>query len=150
MAAVQVIAAKYGAAGDREHYLGFTTATNRFRFLVSRDGTASDSVDADILGLPAINTWYLVVAWHDSVADTINIEVNNGGVDSLPHATGVFDGTYPFRIGRLGALAFYMDGRIGPTMFWKSAPGVGGILTAAQRTQLWNGGTPLRHDQFTV
>ncbi len=45
--------------------------------------------------------------------------------------------------------AGFMDGRIGPTMFWKSAAGGGGVLTAAQRTALYNGGAGLRYDQLT-
>jgi len=121
---------------------------NRFQFRVSSDGTAETSQDANTLGAPAINTWYLIVGWHDSVANTINIQVNNGGIDSTPHATGVFDNVYSFRIGM--GRATWTDGRIGPTMFWKSAAGGGGVLTAAQRTQLWNGGAGLPYASFTV
>ena len=37
-----------------------------------------------------------------------------------------------------------------PTMFWKSAAGAGGVLTAAQRTALYNGGAGLTYAAFTV
>jgi len=49
----------------------------------------------------------------------INIQVNNGVVDSTAYLLVPFDGVNRFMIGRYGGN--YMSGRIGPTMFWKSA-----------------------------
>ena len=145
----RAIAGKYDAAGQREYLLFSSAAANRIRFIVSNNGVATSFVDADVLGVPAINTWYLVIGWHDSVANTINIQINNGGVDSIPYALGVFDSTAPFQIGRYTAGA-YMDGRIGQTPFWKSAPGMGGVKTPAERTALWNGGVPLQYTELTL
>jgi len=42
------------------------------------------------------------------------------------------------------------DGRIGPIVFWKSAAGDGGVLTADQRTALYNGGAGLPYTSFTT
>lgn len=63
------------------------------------------------------------------------------------------DGIQPFLIGaryQAGSVAFFMSGRIGPTMFWKSAAGAGGVLTAAQGTALFNGGLGLAYTDFTL
>ena len=78
-----------------------------------------------------MNTWYFIVIWHDSVNDTINIQVNNGAVDTLAHTTGVFSGTAPFRIGQHSDTS-YMDGRVDAVGWWK------GVLTQLERTQAYN------------
>jgi hypothetical protein len=84
------------------------------------------------------------VAWHDSVGNTINIQVNNGTADSAAHNLGVFYGTAPFAIGaRDAAAADYWDGLIDEVGFWKR------VLTADERTTLYNGGNGLAYP-FTV
>ncbi len=54
------------------------------------------------------------------------------------HTMGVFDGTSDLRIGGRGSVN--VDGRMGPTMFFKSAAGEGGVLSASQRAWLYNSG----------
>ena len=49
-----------------------------FRFRV---GAGSAYVDS---GAVTANAWHTVIAWHDSVNNTINIQVDNGVVNSLP------------------------------------------------------------------
>jgi len=49
---------------------------------------------------------------------------------------------------RTGEYTF--DGRLGPIAFWKSSAGNGGVLTAAQRTALYNGGDGLAYASFTA
>jgi hypothetical protein len=99
-------------------------AENRFAFHVSSDGAENVNVRANSLGAPATATWYFILAWHDSVGNTINIKVNNGTTDSAAHATGVFDGTAVFELGGLNDTGTYpMDGRIDEALFFKSPPG---------------------------
>jgi len=151
----RIVAKDNSVAGEREYSLLFAAAGggfNRFRLYVYRPVDAGVYVSADTLGEPSVNTWYFVVGWHDSVADTIYIQVNNGGVDS--NATGgalQAASSAQFRIGaaQYPAAVHYMNGRIGPTAIWKSAAGGGGVLTAAQRTCLWNGGAGLAYADFT-
>lgn len=108
-------------------------------------------VRANTFGAASTGTWCLVTGWHDSVADTVNIAINNGAVDSL--ATG---GAVPGTAAN--ALVFgawvegvaHFNGRIGPTMFWKSAAGAGGVLDAAKRTALFNAGAGLPYAGFTL
>jgi hypothetical protein len=137
------------AVENREHQLRYDNTANRFQFLVTSDGelATSTTIDADTFGAPALTTWYLVIAHHDATTGHIGIQVNNGAIDTVLHADGVFDGTAAFQLGRSAANVW--DGRIGPTMFWKSAPGGGGVLTADQRTALYNGGAGLTYAAFT-
>ncbi|RPJ40149.1 MAG: hypothetical protein EHM35_00660 [Planctomycetaceae bacterium] len=147
------IASRWGVAPNLEYRLIYYNVPNRFQFYVSNNGTATNVVSADNLGIPAIATWYLLVAWHDSVANTINIQVNNGVANSVAHATGVYDSASPFRIATYVpgvTIALHWNGRIGPTAFWKSAAGGGGVLTATQRTALYNGGLGLAYTALTT
>ena len=92
--------------------------------------------------------WYFIVASHDPAANTISVQVDNGATDSVGWAFGILDGASFFGIGSTSALTL-MDGRIGPTMFWKSAAGAGGVLTATQRTALYAAGAGLTYAAFT-
>jgi len=92
-------------------------------------------VRADAFGAPPTATWYFVVVWHDATANTINIQVNNGTVNS--QATGATvppTSTNPFYLGQYGSGATFWDGRIDAVGFWKR------VLTAAERTSLYNSG----------
>ena len=95
-----------------------------------------------------VATWYLAIGWYDSVAARIYLQLNNDVPASIACAAPA-DTVAAFRIGSI-TLANFMNGRIAPTMFWKSAGGAGGVLTAAQRTALYNGGAGLAYAAVTV
>jgi hypothetical protein len=137
---------------QREYMLLYYNTTDRLLFLVSKDGSASELIAADNLGSPETEKWYLVVAWHDSVANTLNIQINNGTVDSKAYSLGVKDSTAVFRIGIYSSdgVTYPWNGRIGPTAFWKSTAGGGGVLSTAQRTALYNSGNGLTYAAFTT
>ncbi len=145
--------AKFQAVGGgREYLLGFEGgATDRFRWLVRNIAdTGYGIVLANTLGSPSLSTWYLVVGSHDSVANAMTVSVNNGAVDTTgAYVGGIQDGTQPFRIGA-DTNGNYHDGRVHPSMIWKSAAGAGGVLTVAQRTALWAGGSGLPYSGFTT
>jgi hypothetical protein len=126
------------AAGQREYilfYSGFGApfTVDRFQFAVSPDGTNVATVAANALGSPSTGVWYFIVAWHDSVANTVNIQINNGTVNSVATSTGVLDGTSEFDIGRFQSQN-YWNGRIDEVGFWKR------VLTNTERTDLYNSG----------
>lgn len=130
-----VIAGKFSGAGEnREYALWFNSGAGYLSFIISSDGTTGGQVyvDAAAFGAIATGTWYLVIGWHDSVADNISIQVNNGSISSFLHSAGVFDGAAPFVIGALGASSQYFDGRIDEVGVWKR------LLTSTERGQLWN------------
>lgn len=119
---------------NREYRLYYSNSTSRFTFMVSADGGSTTySVGATTFGTPSITTWYYVVAWHDATANTINIQINNGAVDSTAHTLGVYDGNYETRIGAINS-GNYMDGRIDELGYWKRP------LTTTERTSLYNSG----------
>ena len=146
----QFVLGKSNWGANQVEYSVETVGGTRAKLLVSPNGTggAAVSVTSPVASITQ-NAWNFIVAWHDSVADTINIQVDNGTVNTRAHATGVHDGTAPFHIGVRAGLWGYYDGRIGPTMFWKSAAGGGGVLTTLQRTCLWDAGTGLQYGELT-
>lgn len=84
---------KYATLGAREYALFYhplTGGVDSLKFLVSNDGAMESLVHASTFGTPSTGTWIFVVAWHDASANTINIQVNDGPVDSAAHATGIF------------------------------------------------------------
>lgn len=147
----RVIASKWAtAASGREYMLWFNNDTNRFQFVVRNAGdTANTTAQDDTLGSPSLANWYWVMGWHDAVANSIYITTNNNAGGNAAHAGGVPDTSSAFNIGSAQSQSYWF-GRIGPTMFWKSAPGGGGVLTAAQRTALYNAGAGLPYASFTL
>lgn len=123
---------KYSAAAPYEYWMDYDFGVNRFRFFAS-DGTNYGFAIANNLGIPSTGTWYFVVGWHDAAANTVNISVNDGTVNSVSYTFGSHDGQSAFRIGGTGAVS-NMDGLIDEVGFWKR------VLTASERTQLYNAG----------
>jgi hypothetical protein len=138
--ATQTLFTKRGGAGNRE-YLMTITATN-FRWEPSADGTINTAVVATTFGAVSAGVWYFVSMYHDSTNHQIGISVNNGAVDTAVFGTGaIFDGTNAFGFGAGSGTP--LDGQLDSWGFWKSAPGAGGMLSAAQITALYNGGMGL-------
>jgi hypothetical protein len=135
----QTILAKQQAS--REYRLYVENGTNLFTFEVSQNGGSFDAiVQATNSGAPSTGTWHCVVAWHDSVADTINLSINDVSETPTAYALGINDGTDAFTIGQL-ASTFFWGGCIDNVCIAKSAAGGGGVLSAAQRTAFYNAGT---------
>lgn len=55
----------------------------------------------------------------------------------------------PFYIGRRSD-GFYLNAKVGPVAYWKSAAGGGGVLDAAKRATLYNAGAGLPYASFTL
>lgn len=125
--------AKKGATASREYQVRLDSATNVFQFLVSSDGSTTTTLDYGSTFTTA--TWYFVIAWHDSVANTINLQVNNGVVASASYASGITAGAGNFQMSYndWDTVGIY-DGLMDEVAFWKR------VLTAAERTYLYNSG----------
>ncbi len=89
--------------------------------------------------------WYWVCVWHDSVANTLNLQVNAETVNSVSWTTGV-DGVlgHPFQIGRGLGSGRSMDGLIDEAAFWKR------VLTSDERAEIYNSGSGLSYDLWDV
>lgn len=125
-----------GAAPNREYLVEYTNSASRFRFGVfdAATGASFNSVNANNLGAPSASVWYFIVCWHDSVSNTINIQVNNGTPNSQAHTTGVRAGAAAFRFGARGdGTSIMNDGLLDEVGLWKR------ILTSDERTALYNG-----------
>lgn len=96
--------------------------------------TTYGNVSATI-GVMAPNQWYYIAAWHDSVANTLNIQVDNGTVYTQAWSGGIRDSTAPLTIGSTyTGGGFYWDGRIADVGLWHR------VLTSGERTSLYNSG----------
>lgn len=133
------ILAKWPATNG-EYLFGYT-ASDRFRFTVrNAANNANATVEANSFGSPSVGVWYFVVGWHDSVANTLNIQVNDGPVDSVSHSGGCRDAGTAFTIGARnqgGTGDAFWDGLIQQVTFWKR------ILTAPERSEIFNSGAGL-------
>jgi hypothetical protein len=104
-----------------EYWLTYRGSASRFQLVVSSDGTnVTGTVSANSLGVPVLGVLYHIIAWHDSVNNKLGIRVNNGPIDEVDYAGGVYNGTSPFRIGAIaGASGDVFDGLIDEIGVWK-------------------------------
>lgn len=116
-----------------EYRTRYASGSDRFVFGLA-DGTSGTDCAANSFGSPDNGTWYFIVAWYDATANTANIQVNNGTVDSCSWSTGSNDSANAFNIGRAGAGGGYMNGRIDGVGWWKR------VLTSGERAALYNSG----------
>lgn len=126
------------ASMQQEYQLYLNGDNQRYQFAVSSNGTAQVDVKADSFGDPSDGAYHFVCAWHDSVANTINIQVDGGTVDSASYGTGVYDGTGDFNIGSIGGGAFGWTGQLDEVFFIKR------VLTSNERLGLYQSGSGCR------
>lgn len=142
--AVRPIVAKWddvSGNNDNEYALAYNSSTDRFYFQVEDTSDATGTATANNLGSPSTGSWYFLVAWHDSVNNNINIQVNDGTIDTTSWTTGIRTVSTLFEIGSWANRdpGRYMDGIIDEVGFWKR------ILTSGERTSLYNGGNGLAY-----
>lgn len=126
------------SASQYEWSIMHQTSIDRFLFSGCSDGVTNfGTCVANSFGAPSLSTWHFVVCWHDPVANTMNIQINDGSVDSLSWTAGLFSGTGDFTIGEQKGLSRQLDGRGQRAGFWKR------ILTAGEKTALFNSGNGL-------
>ncbi len=104
------------------------------------DGASLGLADSSNFGGLSLATWYFIVAWHDSVGNTVNIQVNNATLNSVGTSGAPTDGSAAFAIGARATPGVYWDGRIDSVSFWKR------VLTPQERTKLWNCTNGLDHN----
>ncbi|MBI4009956.1 MAG: LamG domain-containing protein [Candidatus Aenigmarchaeota archaeon] len=128
--------------GSREYMLHYINSPSEFdqpkndKFGFWIDG-GNAHLFANSAGSPSTGTGYFVVAWFDSKAKTLNIQINNGPVDSISTGSIVpHDGTSKFGIGgrELSGAPLTFDGKIDEVGFWKK------VLTTQEKSDLYNNG----------
>jgi len=133
------IVTKDGAAG-RDYFLVYDNVVSHFIFYCRRSAT-DVKAEATTFGVPSLSTWYFIAAWHDATADTVNIQINNGAVNSTASG-GALDSptTIAFHIGAAAwGVGTEFDGLIDEVGFWKR------VLSSQDRTDLYNAGAGLAY-----
>ena len=131
----QGIATKGLGSGEGEWYLYMSASDDKLKFVIDANGNQTGLTSVSSPSTVSAGQWSFVVCWHDSVNDTVNIQIDNGTVQST--ATG---GSAPsdragvFQIGRWAATGEGWNGRIDEAAFWKK------ILTTQERSNLYNSG----------
>ena len=135
----RTIIAKWDSLGlNAEYLLEYSVVVgSRLSFTIQKaNNSGSVTVTASAFGALSTATWYLLIAWYDSVAQTINLQINDGTIFGIANTAGVRDGTSPFALGAIFGVtpSAFWNGRIDETGVWKR------VLTVAERTALYNAG----------
>ena len=118
-------------------YSGFA-AEDRWAFsLYLLDGTFLEWALAHSFGSPPLNIWNLLIGWYDKPGGRIYVQVNNGPVDSVAVNRTSLDAKGPLTIGDWQDFPNHWDGGVDNAAVWKR------LLTAKERTLLWNDGAGL-------
>jgi hypothetical protein len=87
-----------------------------------------------LVGEIAPGDWHLVVAWFDTVAGTVSIQLDNGMPETDTAQLTINSTTGEFALGAYDNSSAYFDGSLDAVGKWDV------VLTPAERTALWNGG----------
>lgn len=117
---------------------GFYTVSNSIKFYVFGSSGGGNYAEIGSGVVLSTGTWYHVIGYHDSVANTIGIIINDGTDTNTSHSTGIYDGNAPFTIG-VGGNNLYYDGIIDEVGIWKRK------LSASEITELYNSGSGLAY-----
>lgn len=132
-------------ANTREYNLSWNpTIGFYFRMYKAPADAMAGNAQTGIVGFSAL-TWYLVIAWHDSVANTINIQVNDSAIISNA-TTGAQQAASnaQFQIGarQYATSRIFWNGVLDQVIFWKR------ILTSTERAALYNAGSGVTYAQI--
>jgi hypothetical protein len=109
-------------------------------------GFSSGTSATKVAGTANLNagTWYLLIAWHDPAANTINLQINNGTVFSKAFSAGIQNSTYPLRLGTTSGSPYgYVDGVIDEAFIYRR------VLTADEREWLYNSGNGRTYSELS-
>lgn len=134
----------FSGANERGFICWHRSSTNRWRFTVSDDGVGTNTAFVDSLAAPALDTFEFVVCQHDPDADLIKISVNNGAFQTIAFSFGVNPSSLALPM--LGGVRVSSEivalGYTDEVGFWNR------LLTTAEITELYGGGTPPSFDTF--
>ncbi len=125
-------------AKENEYRIGKNTSQQLY-FKAGTTDTATDT--ATVL---KTKQWYFVACWHDSVGNTVKIQVNNGTIYSTAETVVPTDTANPLTLGVALLTTLHLNGRMGSWGFYK------GIPSAAVLTTLYNAGAGLRYADLTA
>ncbi len=115
------------------HDLGVITGMLRY------DNTHAIYLNLTALGEPTVNTWYYLMMWYDLATSKAYLSVGNGTPESGDLVGGARNGAGTFFLGDEGRLGSLLNGALDEVGIWKR------ILTATERTALYNSGNGITH-----
>ena len=121
-----------GSSGNQAWEPRIDWVNARLRFSVYNPSDTATTVNSAVSSI-AVNTWYFVECWHDSVGNVIGVSINNGTAVTAAPRRGVKDDTGPFQFGARNASGFY-QGNIDEFGFGSICP------LSGDRTFLFNSG----------
>ena len=131
------------ASGNRELDWSVSTSDDKVYIGMFSGGSASYAASASALSTA---TWYHLVFTYDPATNTLSLYTNNGAATTA--SLGPIDavGTASLRVGARDFAGFeqYFNGRIDEVGIWHR------VLTADERTQLYNGGAGLAYPFTTA
>jgi hypothetical protein len=135
--ATKIIVRKVEAAETTRGYqLIYNAGSDRFEWYLYSEPVENNGAIANNLGSPSIGIWYFLACWHDPVTNTINIQVNNGAINSTAHsAGGMNDTANPFLVGALSNGSLGLNGAIDQVCWWN-----GSFPDASSLTSIYNDG----------
>lgn len=133
---VNRLISKWGSGTDE--YVIYIDGAPRFNFTAVNPTAGAVGAQATNFGSPVIGNWHLVIAYYDNPSKTIGISINAGTPNTalLGGDDTIRDGTNVFALGGCTAGEGY-DTQMDEVMWWNR------VLTAEERSLLWNGGTGL-------
>jgi hypothetical protein len=125
---------------NKSYLLEYNSGSSRFEFSTYEAAglVNGHSVIANSLGAPSTGIWYFIIAWRESNG-VMKIQVNDGTVDTGGTNATAYDDPGEFDMGFTNNLGNNLTAVIGPILFWKR------VLSAAERTELYNGGAGLTY-----
>lgn len=126
------------STSNREYRILYDHTIDRFSWQVSRNGIATQAINANNFGAPSGNRWYCIIVWHDAVNNQLGIQVNNTTPNTTSYSLGVVDGSGDFEIGGNLDTGLYTDGIIDEVGIWKNK-----VLSASERNSFYNDGIGL-------
>lgn len=132
--------AKEATAAQREFRIALNYNANDMLIYAYVFNSNVSNAEVHSLSAVTVNAWHCVILWHDSVANVVGVALD-GEENTGSYSGGSFDSTAAFEIGRLLVITGqYANANFDNVCIAKSAAGLGGVLSAAQRTAFYNGG----------
>lgn len=121
---------RYSTTGQKCY--GLRVVNGVARFYVTDNG--STDVFVETASGIAFADWAFVAMWHDSVNDTISVQLNDDVPVSVTHTTGVFAGTVAFTVGAGTGGDQSANADMDEIGIWNR------VLTTQERTDVYNSG----------
>lgn len=125
---------KDAGSPNREYFITYNLGVDRFQFFVGNGTGIIGSMNANSLAAVALNTWYLLTCWHDSVGNTVNIKVDNLTTNTAATSGPAATGTANFLLGTNNAASIFLDGLLDEVGGWKR------LWTANEHLARYNNG----------